>query len=169
MALHFILDGYNVIKQTPVLADKKLEEGRNALLRLIENQKPQGSSNNKVTVVFDGQSGFVEDQRKSFANVIFTCNETADEKIKHLVSGQKNRKSLVVVTNDRDVRYYVRSLGAKILKVEEFLAKVRVVSKEKTQHMKRRVNLVSKSKREVPKTLEFKINAELQKIWLKKK
>ena len=169
MALHFILDGYNVIKQTALFADKKLEDGRNALLKLIESQKPQGSIKNKVTVVFDGQPGFVGDTGKFFADVIFSCNETADDKIKHLVHEQKNRKSIVVVTNDRGIRYYVRSLGAKILKVEEFLVKVFDSHSGKKKHGNSREIKVKGSSKGISKTLEHKINSEFKKIWLKKK
>lgn len=169
MALHFILDGYNVIKQTALFADKKLEDGRNALLKLIENQRPQGSIKNKVTVVFDGQPGFARDNSKFFANVIFSCNETADDKIKHLVHEQKNRKSIVVVTNDREIRYYVRSLGAKILKVEEFLVKVVDFHNGKKKRGNSKGIKAKGGSKGISKTLEHKINSEFKEIWLKKK
>jgi predicted RNA-binding protein with PIN domain len=169
MALHFILDGYNLIKQTEWLADKKLEDSRNALLKFIESQRPQGSIKNKVTVVFDGQPGFARDDRKSFASVIFSCNETADDKIKHLVRGQKNRKSMVVVTNDRDIRYYVRSLGAKILKVEEFLVKASDADAGEKRQGNNKGRAGKESLKGITKTLEHKINLEFKEIWLKKK
>ena len=58
MSLHYILDGYNILKQIPAFNDLSLEDGRRGLMRWIETQRPQGSVNNTVTVVFDGESGF---------------------------------------------------------------------------------------------------------------
>ena len=58
MSLHYLLDGYNILKQIPALNDLPLEDGRRGLLRWIETQRPQGSVNNTLTVVFDGNPDF---------------------------------------------------------------------------------------------------------------
>ncbi len=54
MSLHYLLDGYNILKQIPAFRDLPLEDGRRGLLRWIDHSRPQGSVNNQVTVVFDG-------------------------------------------------------------------------------------------------------------------
>jgi len=166
MALHFILDGYNIIKQTPVLADKVLEDGRESLVRFIETEKPQGSSNNKVTVVFDGQADVFGGMSCSFVRVIFTCGTSADDKIKSLVDHAKNKKNIIVVTNDRSIRYYVRALGAKIAKVDEFLEKGRTFVKEGKQNKKK--DMEGKSKKNLSGSAAARINSELNDVWLKK-
>ena len=43
MSRHFLLDGYNVLQKIPELASKSLEDGRNGLVRLVDNSRPQGS------------------------------------------------------------------------------------------------------------------------------
>ena len=54
MSLHYLLDGYNILKQMAAFRDLPLEDGRRGFLRWIDNSRPHGSVNNQVTVVFDG-------------------------------------------------------------------------------------------------------------------
>ena len=65
MSLHYLLDGYNIIKQSPRLGPKRLEDGRAGLIAFIEMRQPQGSRNNMVTVVFDGQPGIIGERKFS--------------------------------------------------------------------------------------------------------
>ena len=43
MSLHYLLDGYNIVKQVIYLMKPKLKDSREALFRFIEVQQPQGS------------------------------------------------------------------------------------------------------------------------------
>ncbi len=166
MALHFILDGYNIIKQIPPLANMKLDEGRETLIRFIETKNPQGSYRNQVTVVFDGQGGSGGYQQGAAVKVLFSWDESADDQIKRLVDNQENRKSLVVVTDDREIQYYVRALGAQVLSVADFWEKIK--SPEMKSRRPKSKTLHVEDKKDIPKTLEAKINAEFEKIWSKK-
>ena len=56
MSLHYLLDGYNVIHQMPDLNRPALEDQRRALVHFLETRRPQGSSRNRVTIVFDGNA-----------------------------------------------------------------------------------------------------------------
>jgi len=168
MALHFILDGYNVIKQTSLLAEKDLEQGRKGLIKIVETQKPQGSVNNKVTIIFDGKPGVFGSTASSCARILFTSGHSADEKIKDLVDKTKNRKNTVVVTNDKDVRFYVRALGAQVCQVKEFLDKSRW-SASSAKGKKKREALIDIGKKKLSGSLAAKINSELKDIWLRKK
>ena len=123
MSVHYVLDGYNIIQQTPSLAVESLRTGRESLIQFIEIHKPQGSLKNPVTIVFDGQAGIGTPREVSAVKVVFACGESADEKIKRMVGMAGNKKNMVVVTDDREIRYHVRALGAKVLWVGEFLGR----------------------------------------------
>jgi predicted RNA-binding protein with PIN domain len=157
MSLHFVLDGYNIIKQLPSQSQKKLKFSRNALLWFVEEKRPQGSRKNKVTVVFDGKEDVLPYKIDSSAEVIFTKNESADDKIKRIVEKSQNPKQVVVVTDDRELRFFVRRLGAKLMSVVEFIS-----LKDKTQ-----APPPKDDKKIIPAHIERAITEELKGIWLK--
>ena len=166
MALHYVLDGYNVIRQSPALMAGGLESSRDRLVLWLETQRPQGSPRNQVTVVFDGRSGIVDSSSRSPIKVVFSSDETADEHIKRLVEERrKQRENLVVVTNDRAIQFAVRSAGARVMSVEDFLGNVKSHQDHPLKSSK------SKGVREtkyISKTLEHKITKDLEKVWLGK-
>lgn len=128
-------------------------------MRLLESARPQGSPNNKVTVVFDGRPDVWGAQGGSFVEVLFAREESADEKIKEMVASAQNRKNMVVVTDDRDIRRAVRALGAKVRAVAEFLGKIKTP----------RSPQASPAGKYISKTLECRITSEMRKIWLEDK
>ena len=164
MSLHYLLDGYNIIHQMPRSSPQKLEEERGALIRFIEVYRPQGSFRNAVTIVFDGKPGMFPMPSSSSVKTIFTAGESADEKIKRIVAESRNQKNWVVVTDDRDIQYAVRAMGAEVCPVQDFLG--RIPGKKKV-----RKGLNPKAveeNKDISKTLEFKITSEFEKIWLKR-
>ncbi len=159
MSLHYLVDGYNIVKQAPVLADQPLREGRDKLLRWIDAQRPQGSVNNRVTVVFDGNSEHFGGSWAGTAKVIFTKNESADERIKTMVEKSTARSNVVVVSDDKGITLYVRSLGARIMGVKEFAADL-FDAPSGSSPQKGRGKYISLAQAQ-------QINEELKKIWLK--
>jgi len=155
MSLHYILDGYNIIKQMPSLTKIKLRDSRGALTSFIELYHPQGSKKNKVTIVFDGSKNVASYKHNYPFDVLFTRDESADDRIRKIIQRSKNPKNVVVVTDDKELRFFVRSLSAQTLSVSDFLSKAKGDTK-KTQDEKR----LSFSTKE-------KITGELRKIWLK--
>ncbi len=147
------------------LALPKLEEQRNWLLRFLETQKPQGSLNNKITVVFDGKADIFGGMDSVMVKVVFSKDETADEKIKRMVETAGNTKNIVVVTNDRAIQYAVRASGAKVSSVEQFL---NAVTSEKGSVFQQQSGKKD-SKEKIPRNLENKITSEMEEVWLKKK
>jgi len=161
MALHFILDGYNVLKKTSALADMKIEVGRETLVRLIETYQPQGSLNNPVTIIFDGGPGMTAVSHESPVRVFFTYEQSADEEIKRRVQESGRKRSLVVVTDDREIQYYVKSLGAQVMPTNDFLARLKP---------RRKVGRPSDPDPKVTDyTMTTKINKELSDLWLNKR
>jgi len=197
MSLQFLLDGYNIVHsiefETSIAARKlpsmqqrrcderneelscqmsevmqaELEEQRNHLITLIEHDHPQGSLNNSVTIVFDGKAGVWSRAASSKIKVHFSENESADEKIKYLVSTVASPKNIVVVTDDRTLQYAVKALGAQVKSVKAFLGKKRMslIQEKRKNKMKE----FKEKAKHISKTMEFEITSEMEKIWLKKK
>ncbi len=127
----FVVDGYNVIKSEHgrIFEGKTLEQQRNLLLELIARNRPHGSPNNKVTVVFDGtyemamQGGQAQPAAGGVA-VVYSGGETADEKIEEIVLGLANPAEVTVVTDDRGIRRRLGGSGARHMDVARFFSKL---------------------------------------------
>lgn len=113
-----------------------------------------------VTIVFDGQPDMASPPVSESVKVIFTSDETADEKIKRMVQASSAQKQVVVVSDDRDLRYYVRALGASVMTVKEFVKRLQPDGKNEKPAVP--------PGKQISKTLEHEITSELEKLWLRK-
>lgn len=124
MALHIIIDGYNLIGSEKGLTGS-LELKRNQLVRQL--QQYQERRGYPITVVFDGwRSGWIHEVEEQFAGirVIFSQQgEKADDVIKRLA--REMGSGCVVVTSDREVRRAAEASGAVAIYAGEFGAKLR--------------------------------------------
>lgn len=161
MSIHYIIDGYNVIKQVSFLTGKKLQSGREGLVRFIEQYRPQGSKRNQVTIVFDGKAEVLSPAMKTDIRIIFSRNEEADDVIKKMVEKSSKPAEYVVVSDDKAVAFYCRSLGATWLGVKGFMANTGL---KKKPHKK--TKYVSESK-ELSSDIADKITEDLKKLWVK--
>ena len=160
MSLHYIIDGYNVVRQVDFLTGKKLQTEREGLVRFIERYQPQGSKRNEVTIVFDGNAQVSSPPMKSPVRVIFSQDRTADDKIKYMVEHSRNPKRLVVVTDDKQIIFYCRPLGARVMPVKSFL--------NNSLLMKRKRGPESEDdKSELDDAVAAAITESLKKIWIK--
>lgn len=167
MSLHYIIDGYNVIKQVKFLTGKRLRTGREGLVWFIEKYRPQGSNRNEVTLVFDGKADITSPKMKTDIQVIFSRNEPADDKIKHLVEGSSNPKRIVVVSDDRQIMFYCRSIGARVQSVKEFLDNASLTSKKSNKLKK--IDKTDQCKPGLDNNVAAAITEQLKNIWLKEK
>lgn len=127
MGLHVIVDGYNLIRRSPVMSSidrSALELGRESLIdRLAAYKRLKGCS---ITVVFDAAGGDPfsagRDQRKGIRIKFSRGGETADAVIKRMAGREKERA--VVVTSDRDVADFSASQGAAVIGSSEFEKKL---------------------------------------------
>ncbi len=132
MALHFILDGYNIIKAACNLPLSRgtLEEQRGRLVGLIRDNNPQGSARNRVTVVFDGKSDFpyaglgYGKEHAGDIEIAFSEGGSADDVIEQIVSESPHPAEIVVVTDDRGIRRRLGGTGAGWMGVTEFSARL---------------------------------------------
>lgn len=124
MAIHLIIDGYNLIRQSPYLQEidaRELEAGREALLEGLAAYR-QARSQHKITVVFDGWIGGdlkeSRDRRSGLAIIYSRRGERADEVIKRLLERERSRA--VVVSSDRELQDYATRVGAAWISSPEF-------------------------------------------------
>jgi predicted RNA-binding protein with PIN domain len=137
--VHFILDGYNIIKSSHArgLADGTLEAQRNRLIALIRDRRPQGSNRNTVTVVFDGK-GALDSWVDTYSTyhvgaieVIFSEGASADDTIEKLIA-ERSGGETVVVTDDKGLRRRLGGTGARSMAVTDFLQRLAAPGRKNT-------------------------------------
>ena len=119
--MHWLVDGYNVIRRDPDLAQREtrgLEDGRAALLRVIAGAAR--ASGDPFTVVFDGARRSGGAAAGGQVQVMFSRPpETADDVLRRLVG--ELRSGAVVVSSDRAVRDAAERAGAAAVTAEQFI------------------------------------------------
>jgi predicted RNA-binding protein with PIN domain len=131
MSVHIIIDGYNLIRQSPTLSvieHRSLEEGRQALLeRLVSYRK---AKHHPVTVVFDGAKADLsmeETTRCKGIDVLFSRRgELADSVIKRLITRERERS--VVVTSDKEIALFATQHAAATIDSTEFEYKMEMAT-----------------------------------------
>ncbi|MBM3245777.1 MAG: NYN domain-containing protein [Candidatus Omnitrophica bacterium] len=157
MSLQYVIDAYNIIHHSIFnRSNKDTQDPRQALLRLIQEKRLTGSPKNKVILVFDGYPACasVESQKSDNISIIFSRKISADDKIRQILDESGNLKNTVVVSDDKEVKFFARACGARVLGVAEFAAE-----KEKPQDKDAFEFKLSYSQM-------HRINQELKKIWL---
>ncbi len=159
MSLQYIIDGYNAINHPSFARSNNIQKARGEFIGLIKEKRLCGSLRNKVTVVFDGYPG-AQNLKDSAAgiNIIFSGEATADEKIKAFVEDSHNPKNIIVVSNDNEIRSFVKSCGSRVLAIEDF-----VKNKNAPEISRGRES----PKAELNYTKIAEINKELSQRWLK--
>jgi predicted RNA-binding protein with PIN domain len=122
--MHLLIDGYNLIRQSPVLRHldaRDLEAGREALLERLAFYR-QCRPHHRLTVVFDGwQAGGPSETRDLHRGVRIIYSrrgERADEVIKRLLAQEGSRA--LVVSSDRELQEQARRVGAAWVSSREF-------------------------------------------------
>jgi len=128
MALHLIIDGYNLLGargQVGRAPGRDAESGRERLVRELaayRQRKPH-----PITVVFDGwQEGFGAEHRehRSGIEVVYSRRgERADQVIQRLAA--EFGRDCAVVSSDREVADFAKAEGAFVISAIEFEARLR--------------------------------------------
>lgn len=123
MALHIIIDGYNLIRQSASLSlldNQDIQAGREALIDRLANYRH--SRPHKITVVFDGANAALgSDRRQRVMGIDVRYSrqgELADTVIKRMAA--RECEKALVVTSDRDVVTYAQTHGAATISSEQF-------------------------------------------------
>ncbi|MEJ2040550.1 MAG: NYN domain-containing protein [Desulfosarcinaceae bacterium] len=106
MALHIIIDGYNLIRNSSTLKELDrldLKQGRDALVDLLAAYKKIKA--HRITVVFDGMDAPVyaskREQVRGITIRFSRAGETADSVIKRMAA--REREKALIVSSDREV------------------------------------------------------------------
>lgn len=160
MPLHYIIDGYNIINHPKFTRTVKTSiDPRLYLISFIKTKRLTGSPKNKATLVFDGYPpSYSSDYNDTGTDVIFSRKISADEKIKMLLEESGNRKNIAVVSDDKDIKFFAKSSGAKPMGVEEF------IGCRKQGNSKKEKDLINP---ELNYSQMEQINRELKALWLK--
>ena len=127
MAIHIIIDGYNLIRQSPELSAldiQDLQRGREELVDMLaayKRLKPH-----KITVVFDGTAAASlygdRDRSKGIRLRFSSGGESADDVIRRMARREKERA--MVISSDREVITAAESAGAATMDSAAFENKV---------------------------------------------
>jgi len=111
-------------------------------------------------IVFDGYPKSDENLEEAGLGasfeVRFSRDESADEVIKRLIEKSPNVKNTIVVSDDNEIRFFVKISKAKALSIDEFIPD----KKSSTE------KIADSAKQELSYSSVFKINEELRKKWL---
>lgn len=129
----YIIDGNNLIGKIPSLTriqkkDKQAARARSAFLV----DRFFSSRNAEVFLHFDGFAS--EKIKTEKVKLVYSESATADEKIKKQIEKEKNKRNLVVISSDNNIREFAKICSCEIQKSEEFAAsilKAQEVSDEK--------------------------------------
>lgn len=161
MPLQYVIDGYNIINHplfNPV--DRNSQDPGLRLLGFITSKRLTGSNKNKITIVLDGYPGPNSSALcGGNADIVYSRKISADEKIKRIIEEHSGRKNIIVVSDDKEIKFAVRLLGARHQGVGDFIG-----SKEKkaSRHKEK-----ESPKHELNYTQIHTINEELREKWLK--
>ncbi len=131
MAIHIIIDGYNLIRQSPELAamDRQdLQLGRDGLITMLAAYKKVKA--HKITVVFDGADGprlyGSRDRVKGIAVRYSHDGESADDVIRRMAHREGGKA--LVVSSDRAVMAAAEAAGGTVLDSAAFEQKLAMAS-----------------------------------------
>jgi len=114
---------------------------------------------NRVTLVFDGYPTMGNPlQPQGECDVVFSQDESADDRIRHMVEHIPNPRIVIVVTDDRSVQFHAKAAGAAVLGVEAFLTARAQAERAALQKADRKPELSASD--------AARINKELRKLWL---
>lgn len=127
MSLHIIIDGYNLIRQSPRfkrLDHQDMQLGRQMLIEELALYKKR--KRHRITVVFDGANAPVFTQPKDRINgidILFSrTGESADTLIKRMSAREKEKA--LIVSSDRDIVVFAMSQGAAVISSPHFGEKI---------------------------------------------
>jgi len=124
--MHWLVDGYNVTRRGPELAEREresLEAGRQALCHLLSNAARV--SGDQFTVVFDGNGGGGTFPAGPGVHAMFSsARETADQVLARMATA-----GAAVVSSDREVRRAAVRVRAIAITADAFLSRLERVGR----------------------------------------
>lgn len=116
--MELLIDTWNVLHQTGILPPESAGKGMNGLIRLIGSSR---WSRDRATLVCDGTPTDVNPTSVQVELVFTGPNRTADDEIMHRVASSSAKRSILVVTSDREIIRSIKAAGAQHLSSAVFL------------------------------------------------
>jgi len=128
--MRYIIDGYNLIMSSGFSDDfdfNRAQTKREKLISLLASFKTNNRVN--ISVVFDGgKTDELDIGRQSIDGIDIYYSrggQEADQVIKDIVEGLQNPREVTVVSSDKGITAYVKSLGASIESAQSFYGKIK--------------------------------------------
>ena len=151
--LVYIIDGFNLIHKVPSLKASSFPQ--RALIDYISQNHLTGSRNNQVIIVFDGNMPDGVKRREAGFEIMFSGQASADDLITTKVSSLKPKSEVVVVSDDRQIKDFIKRQGARSCGVLDFIKK-----KQKPKSREK--------DKDISYSLQYEITQELRKSLLDK-
>jgi predicted RNA-binding protein with PIN domain len=117
--MKYLIDGNNVIGKIPFLTNlqkKDKQASREKLAHFIDRYFAS-----KKVDVFLHFDGFANQKIKTNkTKIVYSDNRTADEEIKKQIENEKNKRCLVVISSDMNVRDFAKVCGCEVILSEIF-------------------------------------------------
>ncbi len=115
----YIIDGNNLIGKIKPLSDvqkKDKQASREKLAHLVDRY----FTNKQVEVIlnFDGFANQIINVTKT--KLVYSDNRSADEKIKKQIEAESNKRNIVVISSDNNVREFAKVCGCEVILSENF-------------------------------------------------
>lgn len=121
--LTYIIDGNNLIGKTPSLMkiqNNDKQASREKLVHLVDRYFLDKKTN--VTIHFDGHSNTKINSLK--CKIVYSENQTADDKIKKQISQSKSPRNIVLITSDSNLSQFARKCSCTIISSDNFAADI---------------------------------------------
>ena len=121
--LTYIIDGNNLIGKISTLMNlqkKDKQASREKLIYMLDRYFSNKKSN--VSLHLDGHPNIKINSSKM--KIVYSENQTADEKIKKQISQSKSPRNINVVTSDSNLAQFAKVCSCKVISSEEFAAEI---------------------------------------------
>ncbi|MBS4036368.1 MAG: NYN domain-containing protein [Ignavibacterium sp.] len=113
---YFIIDGNNLIGKMPSVKSKDKNAEREKLAYILEryffNKKV------KVSLHFDGHTNLPI--KVSGIKIFYSENQTADDLIKNEIERTSNRKNIILVSSDNNLKEFARVCSCEVKNSDDF-------------------------------------------------
>jgi predicted RNA-binding protein with PIN domain len=125
--IHYIIDGNNLIGKIPRLYELHLKDkqlSRSELVAILNSYF--AGKKIKLTLHLDGYKNLPLNLSKG--EIVYSNNQTSDEKIRDEIAGSKNSKLITLVSSDRSLINFARVNSSNVIRSEEFYKLLKIVS-----------------------------------------
>lgn len=117
---HFIIDGNNLIGKMPAVKSKDKNTEREKLAFILERYFTNKKV--KVSLHFDGHKNLPI--KAAGIKIFYSENLTADDLIKNEIERTSNRKNIILVSSDNNLKEFARVCSCEVKSSEDFVKNI---------------------------------------------